>query len=97
MPTSPPSALLVAIPEAEPVVHEHRLHFDPVTERGVPARVTGVYPFVARDELGADVLGRVAAVAGAQEPFDPHGDDRGRRRPVVGGAPLPPRRVITPG
>ena len=47
MPTSPPSALLVAIAEAEPLVAEHRLRFDPVARRGVPAHVTALFPFLA--------------------------------------------------
>ena len=70
MPLSPPSALLVAIPEAEPLVREHRLRFDPVTERGVPAHVTAIYPFIARDDLDQAVLDRVAELAAAHEAFD---------------------------
>ena len=70
MPTSPPSALLVAIAEAEPLVAEHRLRFDPVARRGVPAHVTALFPFLARDDLDVDVLARVAAVAATREPFD---------------------------
>lgn len=67
---SPPSALLVAIPEAEPLVREHRLRFDPVAERGVPAHVTAIFPFVPRDDLDEAVLDRVAGVAAACPPFD---------------------------
>jgi hypothetical protein len=70
MPLSPPSALLVTIPEAEPLVREHRLRFDPVSERGVPAHVTAIHPFVARDELDQAVLDRVAELADAHEAFD---------------------------
>jgi 2'-5' RNA ligase len=70
MPTSPPSALLVEIPEAEPLVGEHRLRFDPVAARGVPAHVTTIYPFAARDDLDDVTLARVAAIASAQEAFD---------------------------
>lgn len=70
MPKSPPSALLVAIAEAEPLVHDHRLRFDPVAARGVPAHVTAIYPFVPRDELDADVLDRVGRVAAGHPAFD---------------------------
>lgn len=70
MALSPPSALLVPIPEAEPLVRPHRLRFFPVAEHGVPAHVTAIYPFVARDDLDEAVLERVAEVAGAQAAFD---------------------------
>lgn len=67
---SPPSALLVAIPEAEPLVREHRLRFDPVAEHGVPAHVTAIFPFVPRDDVDDAVLDRVAAVVAAHPAFD---------------------------
>jgi 2'-5' RNA ligase len=67
---SPPSALLVAIPEAEPLVQPHRLGFDPVAARGVPAHVTAIFPFVPRDHLDDAVLERLAAVAAAHPRFD---------------------------
>lgn len=70
MSTSPPSALLVAIPDAEPLVTEHRRRFDPAAGRGVPAHVTALYPFVARDDLDDEVLTRVAAVAAGGRAFD---------------------------
>jgi 2'-5' RNA ligase superfamily len=70
MPPSPPSALLVVIPEAEPLVSAHRLQFDPVARRGVPAHVTALFPFFARDDLDADVLARVAGLAAAHHAFD---------------------------
>lgn len=70
MPTSPPSALLVAVPEAEPLVAEHRLRSDPVAERGVPAHVTALYPFVTREDLDERVLARVGGVARTQPAFD---------------------------
>jgi 2'-5' RNA ligase len=70
MPLSPPSVLLVEIPEAEPLVREHRLRFDPVSELGVPEHVTAIYPFIARDDLDQAALDRVAELADAHEAFD---------------------------
>jgi 2'-5' RNA ligase len=70
MASSFPSCLLVEVPEAERLVHELRLRWDPVAEHGVPAHVTAIFPFVARDDLDETVLGRVATVAAAHEPFD---------------------------
>jgi hypothetical protein len=67
---SPSSALLVLIPEAEPLVGPHRLRFDAVAARGVPAHVTALYPFVPSDDLDDSALTRVAAVAGAHPAFD---------------------------
>lgn len=65
--TSGDSVLLVQVPEAEPVVRRHRLRLDPVTEMGVPAHVTALFPFVAVDDLNDEVLDRVASAA-AQHP-----------------------------
>ena len=42
------SALLVPIPEAEPIVAELRLEHDAIAARGVPAHVTVLFPFVPR-------------------------------------------------
>jgi hypothetical protein len=64
------SVLLVVIPEAEPLVREHRLRLDPVTEQGVPAHVTELFPFVPRNDLDAAVLSRVAEVTAQHEPID---------------------------
>lgn len=55
--------LLVQVPEAEPVVRRHRLRLDPVTELGVPAHITALFPFVAADDLNNEVLDLVASVA----------------------------------
>lgn len=67
--TSRESVLLVRVPEAEPVVHSHRLRLDPVTERGVPAHVTALFPFVAAHEIDDDVLDLVASVAARHPAF----------------------------
>ena len=45
------SALLVPVPAAEPLVHAHRLTYDPVAAAGIPAHVTILYPFVPPDQL----------------------------------------------
>jgi hypothetical protein len=39
------SAVVVLVPEAEPVVAAHRLRHDPAAALGVPAHVTILYPF----------------------------------------------------
>lgn len=44
-------ALVVLIPEAEPLVESFRKRFDPSAAMGVPAHVTVLYPFKPPDEL----------------------------------------------
>ena len=61
--------LLVQVPEAEPVVREHRLRLDPVTEKGVPAHVTALFPFVAVDGLDDEGLDLVASGAAGHPAF----------------------------
>jgi len=50
------SALIVPVPEAEPVVGEFRASLDRCAGWGVPAHVTVIYPFRAPDRLDADEL-----------------------------------------
>ncbi len=54
------SALIVPVPEAEPVIGEFRSRHDPSASAGVPAHITINYPFLpnAADEPGA--TGRLA-------------------------------------
>lgn len=62
--------LLVEVPEAEPVVREHRLRLDPVTEKGVPAHVTALFPFVTVNGLDDEVLDCVLSVAARHPAFE---------------------------
>lgn len=64
------SALVVHVPEAEPVVGEWRLMLDPAADHGVDAHITVLFPFVSSSDLDDDVLGRIAAVAAGCDPFD---------------------------
>lgn len=63
------SALIVAVPEAEPVVYELRSSLDTAFRWGVPAHVTVLYPFVPPDLITADVLRTVATAVGTQPRF----------------------------
>ncbi len=54
------SGLLVPVPAAEPLVHEHRARWDPPASFGVPAHVTVLYPFVPPDQVDEQVLHDVA-------------------------------------
>lgn len=64
------TALVVHVPEAEPVVGEWRLVLDPSADHGVDAHITTLFPFVAAHHLDESVLARIAAVAAGHEPFD---------------------------
>src|SRR4051794_1573869 len=62
------SALVVTVPEAEPVVAPHRHLFDRAASWGVPAHVTVLFPFLPPaeiDERVLDTLGRAAATVPA--------------------------------
>ena len=50
------SALIVAVPEAEPLVKEWRDRFDSSAAVGVPAHITLLYPFMPPHEITSDVL-----------------------------------------
>jgi 2'-5' RNA ligase len=50
------TALVLLIPEAEPVVGGWRARYDPAAGAGVPAHVTLLYPFLTADQLTSEVL-----------------------------------------
>ena len=64
------SALIIEIPEAEPVVSQWRSRLSSVATLGVPAHVTVLYPFLAPDLIDDAVLDGVAAVAAAVDQFE---------------------------
>jgi 2'-5' RNA ligase len=51
----PRSALIVAVPEVEPLVHEWRLRYDNA-RLGVPAHITLLFPFVPAERLNGKLL-----------------------------------------
>jgi hypothetical protein len=53
------TAVIVAVPKAEPVVSEHRQQLDVA---GVPAHVTVLYPFVAPEAISDTLITTLAAV-----------------------------------
>jgi 2'-5' RNA ligase len=63
------SALVVAVPEGEPVVGDLRQRLDANAALGVPAHVTVLFPFVRADRLDADVRVRLAGTVAPVEPF----------------------------
>jgi 2'-5' RNA ligase len=63
------SALIVPVPEAEPVVATHRLRLDSSAPLGVPAHITVLYPFLPPARLDEPALAHVARVAAAVPAF----------------------------
>ncbi len=64
------SALIVVVPEAEPVVGPHRAALDPAAAWGVPAHVTVLFPFLPPGELTGGTLTAVRDVVATVPAFD---------------------------
>jgi 2'-5' RNA ligase len=64
------SAVLIPVPEAEPVIGQLRTRLDPAAGWGVPAHVTVLFPFVAPDAIDGAVIERVAAAVASVRAFD---------------------------
>jgi 2'-5' RNA ligase len=64
----PRTALIVAVPEAEPLVHHWRARYDNA-ELGVPAHVTLLVPFVPRDKLDAALVAELRELFSSQPAF----------------------------
>jgi hypothetical protein len=67
---SPESALVVIVPEAEPLVAGLRRRHDPSAAVGVPAHVTVLYPFVPPARLDDAVRGEVRDLFATRDAFD---------------------------
>ena len=53
---TPESIILIPVPEATPLVHQYRLHYDPSAPAGVPEHLTLLYPFLTPDKIDGAVL-----------------------------------------
>ncbi|MFC4942655.1 2'-5' RNA ligase family protein [Pseudonocardia sp. GCM10023141] len=63
------SAVVVAIPEADPLVGPLRAELDPAAGWGVPAHVSVLVPFVPPADLDAEVLAALGAVVAGVPAF----------------------------
>src|SRR5687768_3155460 len=54
------TALIIAVPQAEPAVSHHRATLDSAAADGVPAHITVLYPFLPLDQIGAAVLSQLS-------------------------------------
>jgi 2'-5' RNA ligase len=64
------SALLVAAPEAEPAVGEHRARLDSSARDGVPAHLTVLYPFLPPASINGAVRAALRRLFAGFAPFD---------------------------
>ena len=64
------TAILLCVPEAEPLVHEWRLKGDPSASHGVPAHVTLLYPFVSSERVDDGVLAELQWFFRGVDAFD---------------------------
>ncbi len=62
--------MIVAVPEAEPVVGSFRAALDSGAAVGVPAHITIFYPFLPANDLSADVIGQLRDLFGAVDAFE---------------------------
>ena len=86
----PRSALIVAVPEAEPLVHEWRLRYDNA-ELGIPAHVTLIFPFVPAEEIGEELVAELRELFAARAGLLVHPDARRAiLRTSPGSRPTPP-------
>jgi 2'-5' RNA ligase len=83
------SAVVVRVP-VPPAVERLRRRWDRAAQRGVPAHVTILYPFMPAGDLDASVRHALAGIAAEHRPFDVRFDRVGRFPTVVYLAPDPP-------
>ena len=65
----PESALIIRVPEAEPLVGSYRQRFDPSAAIGAPAHITLLYPFVDPRHIDAVVTDTLTACFAARKPI----------------------------
>lgn len=68
--TATMSAVIAAIPEAEPVVSAYRRRLDRAAGWGVPAHVTMLFPFLPPDRLDDGVLAALSEAVGTVARFE---------------------------
>jgi 2'-5' RNA ligase len=64
------SAILIPVPQAEPVVGRYRLEYDPVAAAGVPAHITLIVPWLPPDEIEPGDLVELHHALDSAEPFE---------------------------
>ena len=91
------TALVVPVPEAEPVVRSWRDRYDPAARAGVPAHVTVVFPFLPEPLVDVGTRAALDGIFGGHAAFDVRFEACGRFPGVLYLAPAPdtPFRRLT--
>jgi 2'-5' RNA ligase len=63
------SALVILVPEAEPIVGEWRASLDPAAAEGMPAHVTVLYPFIPAPQIDDHVLDDIRHMCQRHKPI----------------------------
>lgn len=69
MPPREATALVILVPESEPLVHSFRDTYDPAAIAGMPAHITLLYPFKQPDEVSELLLDELRLLFGSCTPF----------------------------
>lgn len=64
-----PTAIVILVPAADPLVSQYRTRFDPSALDGMPAHITLHYPFLAPDTITAGTLAALVAIASKEPAF----------------------------
>jgi 2'-5' RNA ligase len=64
------SAIIIPVPDAEPVVERYRLEYDPVALAGVPAHITLIVPWLPPEEINEGNMAELADVLSSTTAFD---------------------------
>ena len=83
------TAVVLAVPEADPVTADLRRLHDPAAAGGMPAHVTLLHPFRRTDRIGPATLEALQAVFAAAPPFELSFSRTGRFPGVLWLAPEP--------
>jgi 2'-5' RNA ligase len=91
------SAVVVPIPAAEPVVRAWRQRYDASARQGMPAHVTLLFPFLARERLIQPTIAQLRELCGERPTIDTEFARPGRFPGVLYLAPDPPEpyRALT--
>ena len=95
--TAGQTALVVPVPEAEPVVRASRERYDPAARAGVPAHVTVLFPFLDASLVDDGTCSTLGEILGRHPSFDVRFEECGRFPGVLYLAPAPdaPFRRLT--
>lgn len=68
-PSTEETALVVLVPEAEPLVARFRARFDRSAIAGLPAHITVLYPFLHPDSISVEIVSGLGSLFQAFGPF----------------------------